>query len=66
MNKAITPPKNMSRLRVFDAMRGFSMLLVIMGHVMMLCGLEATDITLFGVIVTFNMPIFFLMSGYFA
>lgn len=56
----------MSRLRVFDAMRGFSMLLVIMGHVMMLCGLEATDITLFGVIVTFNMPIFFLMSGYFA
>lgn len=66
MNKAITPPKNMSRLRVFDAMRGFSMLSVVFIHCLNSMGLGYDKSFLGELIITYFLSLFFFISGFFA
>jgi len=63
-----TPPLHESnnRLRVFDALRGFSMLSVVYMHILLGIGIGA-EITISGAFVmTYFMPLFFFISGYFA
>ncbi|WP_297850700.1 acyltransferase [uncultured Akkermansia sp.] len=56
------------RLRYFDALRGFSMIFVVFSHVMVLSmGLtDVKDSMVNWVIMTFRMPLFFFVSGFFA
>lgn len=49
-----------------DAMRGFSMLLVVFGHVMLWMGIKGYDTFLSSVLLTFRMPLFFFVSGFFS
>lgn len=49
-----------------DVMRGFSMLLVVLGHVLMVMGIEDHDTFLSRLLVSFRMPLFFFVSGYFS
>lgn len=54
------------RLEYVDALRGLSMILVVFGHALLFMGLP-TDTTLVGaVLLTFRMPLFFFVSGFFA
>lgn len=54
------------RLGYIDAMRGMSMILVVFGHALLFMDLP-TDTTLCGaVLLTFRMPLFFFISGFFA
>lgn len=54
------------RIGYIDAMRGFSMILVVFGHVLLMMGFP-TDSTILGaVLMTFRMPLFFFVSGFFA
>ncbi len=54
------------RMRVFDAIRGLSMFLVVFGHVLGCFDLGGYDSFLGSVILTFRMPLFFFISGFFA
>lgn len=54
------------RMRVFDAVRGLSMFLVVFGHVLGCFDLAGYDSFLGSVITTFWMPMFFFISGFFA
>lgn len=54
------------RLGYIDAMRGFSMILVVFEHVLLLMGIPTTVTPLGAVFTTFRMPLFFFVSGYFA
>lgn len=50
----------------FDAMRGFAMCLVVLGHVMMFgLGIASYHNVLYSIIATIHLPIFFFISGYF-
>lgn len=54
------------RIGYIDAMRGFSMILVVFGHVLLKMGLP-TDSTILGsILLTFRMPLFFFVSGFFS
>lgn len=54
------------RIGYIDAMRGFSMILVVFGHVLLSMGFP-TDSTILGsILLTFRMPLFFFVSGFFA
>ncbi len=54
------------RIGYIDAMRGFSMILVVFGHVLLMMGFP-TDSTILGsILLTFRMPLFFFVSGFFA
>ena len=55
-----------SRIDWVDAMRGFSMILVVMGHVMLFMGLGLGNSVLSSIILSFRMPLFFFVSGFFA
>ncbi len=57
---------NGGRMLVFDAIRGFSMFLVIFGHVLGCFGIGGYDSFIGSVITTFHMPMFFFISGFFA
>lgn len=50
------------RIEYIDALRGFTMLLVVMGHVEIF-GLQLLDTPLLRVISTFHVPLFFFLSG---
>ena len=50
------------RLDYIDSMKGFSMLLVIMGHIILFCGL-GSDNFLIDNIVLINMPLFLFLNG---
>lgn len=50
----------------FDALRGFSMVLVVMGHVLLSMNLGGYDTLLSSALLTFRMPLFFFVSGFFA
>lgn len=55
-----------NRIGYIDAMRGFSMILVVFGHVLLMMGFP-TDSTILGtILLTFRMPLFFFVSGFFA
>jgi uncharacterized membrane protein YcfT len=49
------------RMRVFDAIRGLSMFLVVFGHVLGCFDLGGYDSFLGSVILTFRMPLFFFI-----
>lgn len=54
------------RLGYVDALRGFSMLLVVFAHVMLAAGVGDTKTVLGTALISFRMPLFFFISGYFA
>lgn len=66
MNKHIE--EKTGRLKYFDALRGFSMIFVVFSHVILFSmGLtDVKDSTVNWVIMTFRMPLFFFVSGFFA
>ncbi len=55
-----------SRLHWVDAMRGFSMILVVLGHVLLYMGIGGETTILSSVLMSFRMPLFFFVSGYFS
>ena len=57
---------NESRMQWVDAMRGFSMLIVVLGHVLLQMGIGGYDSFLSSVLLTFRMPLFFFVSGFFS
>lgn len=56
--------KPSERIGVFDSIRGFSMFLVVFGHVLMSFNLGGYSSFLGSVITTFRMPLFFFVSGF--
>ena len=67
MHTAITTSNTeTNRLNVYDSIRGFSMFLVVLGHVLLFMdlGIDRTPLSTF--IITFRMPLFFFISGFFA
>jgi Fucose 4-O-acetylase and related acetyltransferases len=50
------------RLTYIDALRGFAIFLVVLGHLTDFCGY--TDSTLFGFIYSFHMPLFMAIAGF--
>lgn len=54
------------RLQWIDAMRGFSMILVVFGHLQLCMGLDLDESTLCMILSTFRMPLFFFVSGFFS
>jgi len=57
---------DIGRLQWIDAMRGFSMLIVVIGHVLLSMGIGGYDSFLSSVLLTFRMPLFFFVSGFFS
>lgn len=55
-----------NRLREFDALRGFSIFLVVYTHILMVAGLGGHETFLGDVITSFYMALFFFISGFFA
>ncbi len=53
----------MQRNNAIDAVKGFAILLVMIGHCIVLNGLDATDPFLYDVIKSVQMPLFMLVSG---
>ena len=49
-----------------DALRGFSMLIVVFGHVLLSMGIGGYSSFLSSVLLTFRMPLFFFVSGFFS
>ncbi len=60
------PASAASRIQWVDAMRGFSMIVVVLAHVLFAMGFVGYDTFLNTVLQTFRMPLFFLVSGFFA
>lgn len=54
------------RIEYIDAMRGFSMILVVFGHVLLMMGFPTNSTILGSILLTFRMPLFFFVSGFFA
>lgn len=52
------------RINYIDALRGFTMILVVVGHVIgRSLGLGGYDSVISSIILTFRMPMFFFISG---
>jgi fucose 4-O-acetylase-like acetyltransferase len=64
VNTSVAEPQQ--RLRYFDSIRGFSMILVVVSHVLIRMGIGEYDSVLGSIIRTFNLPLFFFISGFFA
>lgn len=54
------------RIQWVDAMRGFSMIVVVVGHVLVSMGIGGYDSFLGSLLLTFRMPLFFFVSGFFS
>ncbi len=54
------------RILWMDAMRGFSIILVVLGHVLLGMGLGDDKTVLSSLLITFRMPLFFFVSGFFS
>ena len=55
------------RLEYIDAMRGFTMFLVVLGHIIYFGGgCDGYDTVLGSIFITFRMPLFFFISGFIA
>ena len=59
-------PCKENRMQWVDAMRGFSMLIVVLGHVLLSMGIGGYGSFLSSVLLTFRMPLFFFVSGFFS
>lgn len=57
---------NSNRLQYFDVLKGFAILLVVMGHVLTMCIRDIDNTLLFKIIERTHMPLFFFISGYFS
>ncbi len=57
---------NLNRMQWVDAMRGFSMLIVVFGHVLLSMGIGGYNSFLSSILLTFRMPLFFFVSGFFS
>ncbi|MDE6234529.1 MAG: acyltransferase [Muribaculaceae bacterium] len=55
-----------NRMEWVDAMRGFSMIIVVLGHVLVSMGIGAYSSFLSTILLTFRMPLFFFVSGFFS
>lgn len=64
MNNPVT--FNESRLQWVDSIRGFSMLIVVLGHVLISMGIGGYASFLGSILLTFRMPLFFFVSGFFS
>lgn len=58
--------ESQERMQWVDAMRGFSMIVVVLGHVLLHMGLGGYDSFLSYLFLTFRMPLFFFVSGFFS
>ena len=57
----------MGRIKYIDALRGFTMFLVVFGHVMSLgAGIHPEETSVSSFFITFRMPMFFFISGFIA
>ena len=65
-NQQITPPNSNGRLRVFDALRGFSMLSVVYMHVLLGAGIGSYSTVSGSIVMGWFMPLFFFISGFFS
>ena len=54
------------RMQWVDAMRGFSMFIVVLGHVLLSMGIGGYNSFLSSILLTFRMPLFFFVSGFFS
>ena len=54
------------RLHFLDALKGFAIILVVAGHLMIRLGISGYDNVLWTFIVSLHLPLFFFVSGYFA
>lgn len=63
---AISPRGGEGRILWMDAMRGFSIILVVLGHVLLRMGLGDENTVLSSLLITFRMPLFFFVSGFFS
>lgn len=54
------------RMQWVDGMRGFSMIIVVLGHVLASCGIGSYESFFSSIIVTFMLPLFFFISGFFS
>lgn len=61
--KKIDNPNKRERLFYLDALRGFAILLVVVGHLIQYNYQNALENTLFNAIYSFHMPLFFFVSG---
>ncbi len=50
----------------FDVLKGIAILLVIFGHIYLLCGGDYGESVILNILISVHMPIFFLVSGYFS
>lgn len=58
-------PQPQQRLQFIDAMRGFTMFLVVMGHIFIHSfNYDTTESVVSSFFITFRMPMFFFISGY--
>lgn len=55
-----------NRMEWVDAMRGFSMIVVVLGHVLMYMDLGGYNSFISSLFLTFRMPLFFFVSGFFS
>lgn len=62
----MTLSQKQERMQWVDAMRGFSMLIVVLGHVLLSMGIGGYGSFLSSVLLTFRMPLFFFVSGFFS
>ncbi len=66
----VPPPRKSDgqncRLREFDALRGFSMLSVVFAHTLSQTGVDAGATVSGAFVISYFMPLFFFISGYFA
>lgn len=60
-----TTPRN-DRMHEFDALRGFSMLSVVFVHALNCTGISAGEMVSGAFVISFFMPLFFFISGFFA
>ncbi len=55
-----------TRIQWVDSMRGFSMIVVVLGHVLLSMDIGGYDSFLSTIFLTFRMPLFFFVSGFFS
>lgn len=55
-----------NRINYIDALRGFTMFLVVFGHVLSSFGVGGYDSIIGSIILTFRMPLFFFIAGIFS
>lgn len=65
IDTVVKKERDKDRLREFDALRGFSMFIVVMTHVMSGIDLGGESTVIGTILISFRMPLFFFVSGFF-